>query len=118
MRSGTRRTYNVMPGEPALGKQTEQTHTIEYDDIYDAYLNLWLEGPVEDSSEKIDFCGYDSTVGEFLDNDDIAYINDLLTEKLIDDDYGTSKHYLVLEYALEGVLDKGVEIEYDTVEMQ
>ena len=118
MRSGTRRTYNVIPGEPALGKQIEQTFTIEYDDIYDAYLNTWLEGPVEDSSESLDICGYETTVGEFLDNDDIAYINDTMEEQLIDDDYGSPKHNRVLESALNTVLDNGAEIEYDTVEMQ
>ena len=117
MRSGARRSYNVIPGEPALGRQIEQTHTIEYDDIFDAYIEAWLEGPIEDSSEAIDICGFDTTVGEFLDNDDIGYINDTLEQELLDDDYGTKKHFTLLEASLDSVLDKDVEIEYDTMEM-
>ena len=108
------KTYNVMNGEPQLGKVTECVRTFTKSYIVDELTYAIVDEMIESTDSKIDFYEIDDVyVNEFITQDELDAINRELNN-LYDDDYETGKEYEMVEKILNKYLPDNIEYVVET----
>ena len=116
------KTYNVMDGEPHLGKQIERIVRVDRDEYLEAIIGLFLEGNATSTNDSVivvddDFV-IDYSLGDDLTQDDIDNLNLEIEQKLIDDDFGTQYSYDLIYSFLDENIRKNWEDEFETTTMR
>ena len=116
-------TYNVIPDEPQHGKVDECITTWDRDEIIEAIIEGFLGGDLRMGTDDIRLPRTDigddmydvAEISEFLEQDDIDYINQEMEMWLLDDDYGSGKDWELIFKILDDILPKDLEyaLEYD-----
>ncbi len=102
----------IMSDEPQLGKVRTVTHTYDRDDIIEAIIEEFEEGPIEDSTHQI-YLGVDQeSMSEYLSNENIEEISRQLAT-LPDDEWGSTKFFTLLGSAINGFVANDAEVEYE-----
>ena len=115
------KTYQVMPGEPQLGRVRECTETIEREDIVNELAEKFTDGTIVDEEDVNYQWEYNDTgvlleVGEFLTKDEVRSIINTLNGTLLDDDWGTGKEFNMAYDLIDSMVDDNASVEYETQE--
>lgn len=116
-------TFNVMDGEPQLGKQIEAVIRVDRDEYIEALVDAFMNGcdsvgdEFEIEDRELDIIqtyqlGCDLTQG------DIDEINRQIDEHLLDDDYGTQKAWDFMYDLIDSYIDDNWLDEFETVTMR
>lgn len=115
------KTYNVMDGEPHLGKQVETVIEVSRDEYIEALAESILNG--SESTEDVfivDDGDYEQeySIGSDLTQDELDRIIEELEFNLLDDDYGSGRDYDLLYDLLDEYIDEDWSDEFINVEMR
>lgn len=115
------KTYNVMDGEPHLGKQIETVVEVDREEYIEALIEAFLEG-ADSSDYEVTVTDGDFEVGYQLGCDlteaEIESIVRDMNFNLLDDDYGSGKDYDLLYDLLDEYIDEDWSDEFINVEMR
>jgi hypothetical protein len=116
----SKKRYMVMQGEPHLGSQTEIIVEVTREEIIETLIEAFQEG-LENTSEEITIRDDDFEqtyeVGCFLSQDDIDAILFKVDVELLDDDFGTNKHYELLYSMLDNIIPLNFKETFEVIEM-
>ena len=104
----SKKTYNVMDGEPALGKEIITIVSVSRDEYLDAITEAILEGAenVHDIATVRDMYEQEYELSCDLTQDELDSITSDMEEYLIDDDYGTGRdHQFIWDLVNDAVRD-------------
>ena len=114
------KTYNVMDGEPALGKEIITIVSVSRDEYLDALTEAILDGAegIYDIATVRDMYEQEYELGCDLTQDELDSITTDMQEYLIDDDYGSGKdHEFVWNLVNDAVRDNWSD-EFEIQEMR
>ena len=115
--------YNVMDGEPHLGKQIETTIQVSRDEYIEGLVDAFLNGcesvgdEFEIEDRELDIV-QSYRLGDDLSQNDIDNIISEMNIHLLDDDYGSGKDYELLYDLLDGYIPDSWCDEFDIVHMR
>jgi len=104
------RVYPVDGESFANGKVEEYTVIYEREDIVEGIIDSFVEG-----NDTFLYLGEDEEVpmGTFLDVGEIEEINEEIGRHLIDDEYGSDKHFGLVADLIEQTIDSDVDYEIE-----
>ena len=111
-------TYDVVPGEPHLGKQIETTVVVERDEYIDGIIDCILN--IEDGfTLSEDGIEIDYNLSDNIDEATLINIYDTMNRELLDDDDGGSdKEYQLVYKMVDDIVPEDFEDEYTIVAMR
>ena len=113
--------YNVMDGEPSLGKQIETVVQVSREEYLEALTLLFLEGNATSVNDIVTIkCIYEMSyyLGTDLLQSEIDEINSNIETKLLDDDFGTQFAFdFVYNFLDNDIRDNWID-EFEVVEMR
>ena len=98
----------------AHGKATDWEITYEYDDIYTAIVEELLDDPM---TEYIMLGDTPENIAQFLGENYAEELVKILSEKLIDDDFGEGKHTMIVEDFVTDKAEGELEMIYERTDM-
>jgi len=107
-------TYQVIPGEPQYGRVRECTYTLDRDDIVEAIADQLIEDIETPLNYELTVGDVTFTLGDYLTKEQYHHIQDVVTQTLLDDDYCTGKHTLLVYQLVDEVVDPDPTQEYTT----
>ena len=106
------KTYNVIPGEPQLGKVRECTVTIDRDAVVSAITDALESDLYLSPKYEIEVEGFEFPIDEFLDRQDLYQLQDEIERNFLDDEFGDQKFLDYLYNAVDKLVPNGP-FEYD-----
>jgi len=115
------KVYQVVSGEPHLGRVRETVVEIEREEIVEALVETLLDGMVDSSSQQfvVSTGNYDNfylDIDEYLDQDEIDYILREMRYRLLDDDYGSGTDYDLVYDLVDEYVHQDANHEFETQE--
>ena len=105
--------YQVIPGEPQLGKVEECTYTFDREEILEALVEAILEDShwfqLGDFDDHLD-------VSDWLSEEDLELIRGVMERELLDDDYGSGKDWDLVYDIVDKAIPYGATHEFETQE--
>ena len=116
------KTYNVMDGEPALGRQVEMVVAVDRDEYIDALVDAFINGNTE-TTDTFEIHDKDIGIQEYhlgcdLDQSEIDSILREMDMQLLDDDYGTDKANSLLYDLLDAYIPDNWSDEFEIINMK
>lgn len=100
--------YPIRIGEPQLGSERECVYIWDREEIIEAIVELIESGCVESVKRNIDIG--DSNIyatvelSEYMSSNELAYLNLQISEKFIDDDFGSDKYFHFLNNYISSII--------------
>ena len=105
-------TFNVMPGEPQLGKVTECERTYDRDDIIEVIKDYILDDMIDSVTQTIPLDPENELypkADEFIGQNDLDNILETMERELLDDDYGSPKESDLIYSMLDQIIPDDME---------
>lgn len=116
------KTYNVMDGEPHLGKQIEMIVGVNRDEYLEGLVDAFANGSNE-TTDTFEIAEDDIGIQEYhlgcdLTQSDIDSIREEMDRQLLDDDYGSDKEFDLLYELLDSFIPDNWSDEFEITRMR